>query len=181
MSVAVDPEQVADGVGELLLQHEDEPLALCDFRLVGPVLPEPPGLRHVRTEVGHQPVDRALVGHDPAPSAGSKAGPRAEPGSGSIGTRGSLRSPQVGRVPAARPTRWRIAWLVIENGLSSLRADGLSIPDGQANRHRLITMIRLRLGGAGMWLRCVSAPRGVGRVYPRAAVGGSLWLCVVKT
>src|SRR5437763_16469900 len=84
-------------------------LAGGNFGPSGPFDLERPRPRDLRAQVGHQPVEGALVRHDPASSAGSRVGRGLGAGSASIATLGSLRSSHPGRTHVVRPSSCRTA------------------------------------------------------------------------
>jgi hypothetical protein len=59
-------EKVADGVREVILESEDQALALRNFARFGSFSLESPEFGDVASQVGDQPVERSFVAHEPA-------------------------------------------------------------------------------------------------------------------
>jgi hypothetical protein len=59
-------ETVANRVGEVVLNSEDQALAISNFARGGSFSLDAPQFRDMAPQAGDQPVDRALVGHEPA-------------------------------------------------------------------------------------------------------------------
>jgi hypothetical protein len=59
-------ETVSNCVGEVVLNSEDQALVLSNFARRGSLSLEAPQFRDVAPQACDQPVDGALVGHEPA-------------------------------------------------------------------------------------------------------------------
>jgi hypothetical protein len=59
-------ETVSNGVGEVILNSQNQALTLVNFARGGSLSLEPPQFRDVAPQACDQPVDRARVSHEPA-------------------------------------------------------------------------------------------------------------------